>query len=190
MAKSRCFTYSFSLLVSIIILTSNVICSQELITKEAYTFYDTSGNIYIQKSQPLYLWLGFTPDSTEYAHLLKSDTSKKYTNPFYLDKEGLNTIRSPWAVDTETNIRIYPLEEIEFEIYADGITPKTSLIYGSAKLQRIGKTNYLSNGKSIKLKSTDATSGIYNTYYSINGADFRIYKEPLDCSNEKEFHGT
>ncbi|NOZ47232.1 MAG: hypothetical protein GXO79_10695 [Chlorobi bacterium] len=165
----------------------NTSFSQELIKKDTYTYSDTNGNFFVQKSQPIYLWIGFTKDSIKNLHLLKSDTSANYTNPMYFDEEGLNTIRSPWAVDPATHIRVFPLEVIEFEVYADGIAPKTYLKYGNHSPKHINGINYFGNGLSIKLNSSDKNSGLYNTYYSLDGLPYQIYKEPVKCDKEKSY---
>lgn len=174
-------------LIILIFLLQNFTLCQEIIEKDSYTYYDTSANFYVRKSQPVYLWLGLSPDSTEQMHLLKSDTSKNFTNPMFFDQEGLNIIRSPWAVDTQTHIRIYPLEVIQFEIYADGRVPKTSLKYGNASPKKVGKNIFFGKDLVLKLISTDKNSGIFNTYFSVNSKDYQVYNEAIICNQEKEY---
>ncbi|MFC2086235.1 OmpL47-type beta-barrel domain-containing protein [Bacteroidota bacterium] len=175
-----------TLILFTFLLTNFTFC-QEIVEKDSYTYYDTSGNFYVMKSQPIYLWLGFSPDSTEQMHLLQSDSSVNFTNPMFFDQEGLNIIRSPWAVDTQTHTRVYPLEVIQFEIYVDGTAPKTSLKYGNVSPVKVGKNIYYGNDLVFKLISTDKNSGIYNTYFSIDSKDYKIYEEPIICNTEKEY---
>ena len=175
------------ILISFLVIFVSFSFAQEIIKKETYTYSDTNGNFYVQRSQAVYLWLGFTPDSTDEMHLLKSDSSAKYTNPMFFDEEGLNIIRSPWAVDTQTHIRIYPLEVIEFEVYADGIAPRTYLKYGNSKPKVIAGRTYFGKELSITLKSFDKTSEVFNTYYSIDSLPFQIYNELIACTDEKEY---
>lgn len=174
-------------LILLSFLLKNTTFCQEIINKESYTYYDTIGNFYVNKSQPVYLWLGSSSDSTDHKHLLKSDTSAKFTNPMFFDQEGLNIIRSPWAVDTQTHIRLYPLEVIQFEIYADGIAPKTSLRYGNSNPIKVGGNIFFGKDLVLKLISTDKNSGIFNTYFSVDNKTYQIYKEPIICNAGKEY---
>ena len=62
--------------------------------------YINNDNTYVQKSLPLYLKFSVEPNGEN--HTLNSKLSKDYTNPMYLDTEGINYIRSKWAVDGKT----------------------------------------------------------------------------------------
>ena len=174
-----------SILIIVLSITS-ITFSQEIINNTRNIYYDDSGNMYINKAQPVYLWIGSTPDSTSKMHRLESDTSKLYTNPLYFDEEGLNIIRSPWAVDTATHQRIYPKEDIVFEVYADGIAPRTTLRYNNKRF-RIHNKNYFNKNLLISLIAIDATSGVNNTFYSIDKMPFTKYSDKIDCSEEKDY---
>ena len=66
-------------------------------------------NTYIQKSLPIYLNFSTEPNGQNYT--LNSKVSKDYTNPMYLDTEGINYIRSKWAVDKNTKKTVSPQQE-------------------------------------------------------------------------------
>ena len=96
-------------------------------------------NTYIQKSLPIYLNFSTEPNGKNYT--LNSKVSKDYTNPMYLDTEGINYIRSKWAVDKNTKKTVSPQQEILYEIYADGLAPKTNSVFKNAP-KYISDKNY------------------------------------------------
>ena len=72
--------------------------------------YLNNGNTYVQKSLPLYLMFSTSPGGQTYD--LKSKKSANYADPMYLDTEGINYIRSKWAVNKETQKTVNPKEEM------------------------------------------------------------------------------
>lgn len=153
--------------------------------KKIYTAPD--GKIYINKHLALYLWISSSPELNAQKFRLFSERSAKYTNPFYLDTEGLNTIRTPWAVDTVTKVSVYPQEEIVFEVYADGIAPRTTIHYQGGKvLLKDGKI-YLSGNVVVVLTARDRMSGVEQIFYSINGGVWKKYDQPIAFNEEKEY---
>ncbi|MGB9746769.1 MAG: OmpL47-type beta-barrel domain-containing protein [Bacteroidales bacterium] len=160
---------------------------QERLThpKKIYTAPD--GKIYINKHLALYLWISSSPEPNAQKFRLFSERSAKYTNPFFLDTEGMNTIRTPWAVDTVTKVPIYPQEEIVFEVYADGIAPRTTVQYkGGKMLFKDGKV-FLSGNSVMVLSAHDGMSGVEQTLYSIDGGTWKKYDQPISFEEEKEY---
>ena len=68
--------------------------------------YLNDGNTYVQKSLPLYLKFSTSPTGQNYD--LKSKATPKYADPMYLDTEGINYVRSKWAVDPATGKTVRP----------------------------------------------------------------------------------
>ena len=101
--------------------------------------------------------------------------------------EGYNTFRSPSAVDTATHKTIYPLRDIVFEVYADGIPPKTKIDFGGATLYKSGEMLHLGASAEVTLTAIDATSGVENIYISINGSAYKPYTGPIPINEEKEY---
>jgi len=148
------------------------------------TYSDAEGNFYINKALPVYLTLSTSPDGKENAHMLKSKQTAKYTNPMYFDTEGMNTIKSPWAVDPETRRTVQPQQHIVFEVYADGKAPHTwSKFYGAPKYYKSG-TIYYGKGLNVDLTSKDAVSGVENTYYSIKSRAYQNYSTSIALNKE------
>lgn len=175
------------LLIFILLVYGWTSFAQEPLQHEKKTYTSPDGKLYIHKSLPVYLWISTSDAEGSEKYRLESEESKKYANPMYLDTEGYNTVRSPSAVDPETRQTVYPVQDIIFEVYADGVAPKTSIDYGETKLHRAGEKLHLGGGTLITLTAKDATSGVENIYYSIDGAAYQPYKEVIKIEQEKEY---
>ncbi len=148
--------------------------SQNQIIPEKKIYQDTTGKIYINKDLPLYFKISKSKNKNAPKKLLISKTTPKYTNPVYLDDEGLNTIYSPWAVDTVTKKTVYPKRNVVFELYADSKAPKTKI---HNNITAYEKSDTLFFGKDLKIWFTakDNISGVKNTFLSINGEKYKQY---------------
>ncbi len=137
---------------------------------------DSTGAVYWRKSQPVYLFISDSP-AGEDAKRLKSERTPQYAEPFYLDTEGVNYIRSREAVDPET-MRVIPDTEVMFEIYADGIPPvsKASFAYDG---QYRGEKIYYDKQVTVTLESEDNLTGVSRLMYRINDGEYVEYSEPL-----------
>lgn len=161
--------------------------TQQQIPTEQKVFLGQDQKLYVNKNLGVYFWLSTSPEENSVKHRLKSDSSKKYSNPMFLDTEGYNTLRSPSAVDHKTKRTAYPIRDIVFEVYADGIAPKTShkALYNKT-IYRSSKLYYSGNNILISLKSTDSESGVAQKYYSINGENYLEYTDSILILNDGE----
>jgi hypothetical protein len=150
-------------------------------------YLSPEGRLYVNKDLPLYLWLSTSPDENSKKYRLKSEETKKYSNPMYFDMEGYNTFRSPSAVDTSTRKAIYPLHDIVFEVYADATSPVTKLKYGEYKPFVFEGKSYVKSNTQVELKASDVHSGTESINYSINGAPYSKYTGPITFTEEKEY---
>lgn len=174
-------------LITLLLLISFSGFAQKQLVHKKTIYQSPEGKLYINKALPLYLYVSSSKDEGAKKIRLHSVDSEKYTNPMYLDTEGYNTFRSPSKVDTVTKKTVYPLEDIIFEVYSDSKAPQTSIIYTNIKRFKKGNINYIGKKLNIKFKQYDAISGINATYYSINGADYKKYDEPLIFDKEIEY---
>ncbi len=175
------------ILLCCLFFLSFFVYSQEPLKHEKKDYVDKNGRYYVNIHLPVYLRLSHSPNDNAPSHLLRSETSPKYSNPFYFDMEGYNTIRTPWQVDTVTKKPISPKENIIFEVYADGTAPKIKPRWTNAtKYLKDGKT-FFGKGLRLELKATDNVAGVENIYVSLNGAAFQPYKEILDFSQEGDY---
>jgi len=145
--------------------------------------FEQDGKYYVQKSLPVYLSFSTAPDGKEY--LLKSKTNPEDANPMYLDTEGVNYIRSKWAVDPATGKTIVPKREVLMEMYADGIAPRTSLNFTGAQGYNDGSVTFFGKGLNFDLSSRDGVSGVSETQYSLNGA-YNTYSNRVSAVKEGE----
>ena len=142
-----------------------------------------NNNTYVQKSLPLYLKFSLEPNGENYT--LNSKASKDYSNPMYLDSEGINYIRSKWAVDSESKKVVSPKQEILYEIYADGLAPKTSSLFKNAP-RYSAKKKYYGKGLIVDLNAKDFGSGLENIHYRLNSDGFKKYSSSLQMDKEGE----
>ncbi len=175
-----------SKLLLIIFLISFFIAGAQQNPEFKYTIYrDSTGKLYWNKHLPFYIFLAPTPDG-ENAQKLDSKATAQYANPAYFDAEGLNYIRTHWAVDTNTKKIAEPKQEILWEVYADGLPPYTTIHFtGAPKYSFKGHIVY-GKGLKIELKSYDKTSKVRNIFYSLNGEDFKVYKTMLSAPKQGE----
>lgn len=148
--------------------------------------YNSGDKLYINKDLGIYLWISTSPDQNSEKFRLISDSSSKYSNPLYFDTEGYNTVRTPSAVDTSTRKVIYPLQDIIFEVYSDGIPPISKITIDSKNYKNIGSKSYYGFDTEIKLKASDVVSGVESILFSLNGEVFNQYGKPLSNFIEGE----
>ena len=151
------------------------------------TYISPEGKIYLNKDLPVYLWLSTSPNESAKKVRLTSEESRQYSNPLYFDTEGYNSVRTPSAVDTVTKKAIFPLRDIIFEVYTDSKPPYTKISYGGAKTYKKNGVVHIKSGVKITLTTYDATSGIKETLYSIDGEAFKAYSGPLNLNQQKEY---
>lgn len=144
------------------------------------------GRLYWNKSEPVYLFVSPVPDKP--GHRLKSKTTEKYADPMYLDAEGLNYIRSKYAVDPETRVQVSPQTEIYYEIYADGIPPKTTVSLAKSSSSKRDGILYFGPGLEVSFSSTDLTSGVENIFFGTNGGKYVVFNDsPIALKNEGSY---
>lgn len=177
----------YLLIASFYCLFSFALYSQEQLQHEKKTYMSEDNKLFINKDLPIYLWLSTSKSENSQKHLLQSESCKDYTNPLYLDTDGINTVRTPSKVDTVTKKAVLPREDIIFEIYADGVTPVSKFKTENGDFKMIKGKRYASGDIKGILSAKDRLSGVAKTYYSINGAAFQEYYQPLDFTEEKEY---
>jgi hypothetical protein len=168
------------------LITANILLPQEAKDTLKKVYRSENNRLYVNKDLGVYLWLSTSPDEQSEKVRLMSDSSHRYTNPMYFDTEGYNTVRSPWAVDTNTRKVVYPLRDIIFEVYADGIPPVTKSEYKSSLMQVISGKKYFGNDLRVTMKSYDGVSGVENTFYSLNNKQENPYIGELKDFKEGE----
>lgn len=158
---------------------------QQPSVNEAY-YISEDGKLYWHGKNPVYLFISETADGKN-LHRLRSEIHAEYTNPMYLDTEGVNYIRSNWAADS-TLKQIQPKFELLYEVYRDSEAPITtvSLVESPKYKNADGKQYY---GKGLKFKSTavDNQSGVQKTFYSVDNNNFLAFSGNQDMNQDKEY---
>ncbi len=146
------------------------------------------GKFYVNRNRPMYLFLSDSPNPDGEKKKLESQSSPQYTNPFYFDVDGYNTVRTPSKVDTVTKKVVLPKSDIIFEVYADGTAPKSTVTFtGAKKYTASDGTVFYGKGLELELKAKDAVSGVEDIYYTINGEEFNKYSSRLNADKEKNY---
>lgn len=142
-----------------------------------------SGRLYWNKHKPIFLFLSPTPDAGQ-GVLMRSESMPAYACPFYLDTEGVNYLRTRWAVDTGTLRPVSPQQEILWEVYADGVPPTTRIALTGQYTK--GATGWrLGVGSRVKLISDDAGSGVDTVYYSFDSVTWQPYDSAICIEREE-----
>jgi len=172
-------TYSTFL---ILLITFSLVAQNQPNIKKT-TFRDSLNNLYWNKDLPVYISLSTNPNGSD-GEVLESKQSADYAEPFFFDTEGKNFMRTRWAVDKKTGKLAYPKQEVLWEVYVDGLPPKTK-----NKFECINKT-YKNNeytygiGLKVYLTSFDGTSKTKDIYYSVNNEEYKIYAGDLIFNQE------
>ncbi len=158
--------------------------AQNQLDHEKRTYTDSVGKLYWNRKLPVYLWLSAGVDAEK--HRLESNP-KKYADPFYFDKEGLNVLKTPWAVDKKTRKAIVPNVYIQWEVIADGVPPVTKALYKNASHYFAKKKHFYGGGLNIELSSIDKHAGVEKIYSSLNNKDYTEYTHNIPITAEGEY---
>jgi hypothetical protein len=147
-------------------------------------YVDREGKLYWNKDLPVYI--NIASDTISKGITLNSQNQAKYSNPLYLDTEGINWIRTRYAVDPETRKIVTPQVEVKFEVYADGLKPLTSIDLDEAPTFFADGNRFYGKGLSVSLNSIDEGSGVKKLIYSLNKSDPVPYKNSFPIEKEGE----
>ncbi|MDF1548206.1 MAG: hypothetical protein P1P88_10320, partial [Bacteroidales bacterium] len=169
-------------LIAVSFLLTDKVLSQQQQEHQIKYYVAEDGKLYWNKKLPVYIRI--TPTPADSGILMKSENTKDYTNPYYLDTEGINRIRSRWATNQETGATIFPQFEVIWEVYADGIPPESKLVFSNSANYKKGSNDFYGDKVTIKIVSTDEVSGVEQIYYSINGEAYKPYTSELKIDRE------
>lgn len=141
--------------------------------KPRYWVNPENGKLYWNKNLPAFVMLSPLPTGDS-ATILDSHSTPQWGRPFYFDTEGVNYMRTRYAVDTATRQTIMPKREILWEVYSDGLPPETRVAVEGGKRRPDGRL-YANSETKITLLATDAVSGVRRTHYSLDSTRFVEY---------------
>jgi len=171
----------FILSVTILII-STMVAAQDMPKYEMHPYRDSVNRLYWNKHQEVFISLSTTKDGKK--ENLESEISSEYDNPFFFDTEGLNFIRTHWAVNKNTKKAVVPQKELLWEVYADGKAPLTKSSFSTVPKSFTPDKQIYGKGLIITLSAKDVVSGVQITNYSLNGAAYAQYKEPIKIDEE------
>lgn len=119
-------------LILISFLCLSVFAQKQIIPEKSF-YRNEDGRLYANKDLPVYIYISSSKEEGATKYRLFSETTTKYSNPFYFDTEGINTVRTPSAVDTSTRETVYPLQDVIFEVYADDKSPTSKILFEEEK---------------------------------------------------------
>ena len=133
---------------------------------EAIMFQEGS-KIYVQRNLPIYLSISTTKDGKGIN--LETPENPQDANPMFLDTEGVNYLRSKWAIDKEKQTYHDPKREILFPIYADGKAPKTKIFFKGAPEYIDDQNTFFGKGLKFILSVEESVSGLSKSFFSDDG---------------------
>ena len=172
------FIYIFFFLF-LISLTSY---SQEVKKHDMKSYKDSTGKLYWNKEMPVYIRLASSPSDT--GQLLKSFKSSKYTEPYYFDTEGENTLRTRWETDPVTGKPLSTKTEIIWDVYADSRAPVSAVDFLNSKPFLKSGLRYFGKSLSLDIMGLDKLSGVEKTFFSLNKEPFKEFNEEIKLSQE------
>lgn len=166
-------------IVIIFLFFSNSALAQKIPEYEKKHSVDTiTGKVYWNKHVPFGIKvISITNDD-------EVELFSKQQKQLYFDTEGLNTIQSPWLINSETKNYIYPQTEVKFNIYADGLAPGTNPQFLIAPMYIHENSIFYGKNLKIKLTSNDETSGVKELIYSINNSPYNVYNDTISFEKE------
>ena len=158
--------------------------SQKVNEEKSAYYVGEGGKLYWRKSAPVYLFVSEKPDQVQ--HRMKSGSTTEYADPFYLDTEGINYIRTKEAVDPSTRKAIAGTEVL-FEVYADSESPVSPLEYENVSKYQADGITYYKAGLEISVNSADALSGVSELYAGVNTEESPLYDESFVFNTGKAY---
>ncbi len=173
----------FLLISTTLFLFIELSFSQQVPTYQMQPYKDSTNTLYWNKHQEVFISVSTTKNGKK-ENL--TSTTPKYDNPFFFDTEGVNYIRTRWAVDKKTKEAILPKQEIQWSIYADSKAPNTKLYFTDNDSNDLGNKKIYGKNLKIVLKATDKLSGLKIINYSINNSEYKPFTEEIIIEKQGE----
>lgn len=143
-----------------------------------------SGEILWNKHLPVYIHLSSSPQEDAPTYRMRSDTTPRSADPYYFDTEGINFIRTRWATEKEGQRTIYPRREVLWEVFADGLPPRSKLSFDRAADYQNQGVLHFKEPTRVQIDARDAISGADSSFVSIDGAPFSPFQAPVEVREE------
>ncbi|MGK7394266.1 MAG: OmpL47-type beta-barrel domain-containing protein [Candidatus Cyclobacteriaceae bacterium M3_2C_046] len=176
------------LLFTILILANDYAIGQKTLDHPKRAFQSPEGKLFWPGNQPVYIRLSTSPQDTAQSFLMHSESTPEYADPYYFDTEGVNYIRTRWAVDQESKQPVYPQMEVLWEVYNDSYAPESQANLSQSGTFAKNEEIYASDQLKVALTARDEMSGVAAIYYSIDQSPYQEYHDVLSFAEEKGYH--
>lgn len=131
-------------------------------THDPKRFIDSTGRYYQQASMPVYLLVADGPNGKPMPLISTSGSA------IQLEGHGVHGIRHQNVITNEFD---------EFQIFADGRPPTTSIVLYNAPVYKRSGMEYYGKGLEVELKAKDQMSGLESINLSTDGKKFDTYSK-------------
>ncbi len=170
------------ILLLLLVFFSYTTYAQDKLEHPDKSYQDEEGNLYWNKSLPVYLHVSSEPDGKKTRLVNKKQS--RYTDPFYLDTEGPNYIRSKWIVDPDTKKTVMPQREVLFKIIADSKPPEIKANFNDASKHEKNSVTYFGRDLKVNFTCKDKFSGVENIYVAIDNGEFKKFDNNLTFNSD------
>jgi len=167
--------------ISFLIIISSLTANSQEIEYSPKEYISEDGTIYWNKNLPLYIRV--SPYADGQGHLLKSK-NPQYANPIYLDTEGVNYIRTRYAVDKESKKIASPLTEVLMPVIADGTGPNSKITFKIAPHHTAKGLHYYGKDLRLQIESVDKHAGVDFIMQQMDNNGYTDYYTDMEVNVE------
>ncbi|QKG79338.1 OmpL47-type beta-barrel domain-containing protein [Tenuifilum thalassicum] len=138
-------------------------------------FIDSTGNLFVSPDVPVNIYIGTKPDGSNAVLLHDVNRSGK---PLKWNGSGPQLM---------THLDLYKGRKIRFELYADGIPPKTAINFENQKIRELKDAIIVRGGSIVEFSAVDEQSGVDKIFFSVNSDDFKEYSQPISLTEDGEY---
>lgn len=136
---------------------------------------DSTGRLFVNPSTPVYLYISTTPDGSDAVRLRSLQPEGE---PMQWGGHGFLFL---------THLNLYLGRNIQFDLFADGHPPKTSVVFNVKEGYKEGLKIFLSGSAFLELQAIDPFSGVQGIFYSVNDSEFDPYTKPIEFDKDGEY---
>ncbi|MCC5920685.1 MAG: hypothetical protein LAT68_07815 [Cyclobacteriaceae bacterium] len=168
---------AFVFILKAFLLLSVSAIAQEQAQPKKKIITDENGRIIANADIGLYFFMSDKDDGTDLIKMI-SKKHEKHVNPMQIDGDGIHFLKHD---DLDLGF------EVEFEFYADGIAPNSTLSFDKGRISVKGGIHYYPKDVKLSIESRDNMSGVEKIYYSLNGANYQEYGPSIQLKEEGSY---
>jgi Chitobiase/beta-hexosaminidase C-terminal domain len=147
---------------------------------EKKIYVDAEHRVFWQAGLPVYIFLSSKPEGEDKTRIKaqKVKQMETFSDPMYWEGHGVHTLKHQ---DERPN------REVAFQIYSDGMAPISTLELKNAPKYVLDGRIFFGQGLIAEVRTADEMSGVNQTFFSIDSAEFQTYQNTLPFEENKEF---